>query len=258
MTELLTISDIGRGETRMAVGVMRPAEPRIRGLALALHGRNGAPEAPHMLAISRALIAHGYAVIVPALRNSAPNSEAGTAGGHPSRFTMTAQVEDAGRVVDWVLKGGAGGAGVPAGPMLIAGHSMGAYAALRLAGERGPKAVTHVLGVAAVVSGRAILEARAAMGQPALDALEAEVPGAAFEYATHDLAHLTPNLDLPIAFVSGERDGLALPSDVSAFAATLPTPPHHEIVAGADHCPTGPLVDAALDRAVAALVEAGA
>ncbi|MEO0427759.1 MAG: alpha/beta fold hydrolase [Pseudomonadota bacterium] len=251
---LEAIADIGARERRTALFVLRSEIPLARGLAVMLHGRNGAPDQPQIIEAAAVLSRHGLNVLLPALPNSAANSEAGTAGGAADRFTMTAHLADAAAVLDWVQKGGVGSIGAPSEPLLLAGHSMGAYAALRLAAERREAASSAVLAISAVVSGAALLTARAAMGQPALDALEREVPGATAEYAEHDLTPLAPRLTHPTAFVTGTRDGLTRPGDVAAFAARLSPAPFVETVPEAEHCPSGPTYAEALDRALAYLI----
>lgn len=247
---LCPIGTLGDGVTRTGLFVLPSVGEPARGLALMLHGRNGAPAQPQIVEAAGALARHGFTTVIPALPNSAPNAEDGTAGGEPHSFTMAAHHADAARVLDWLAKGGAEAAGGPPGQVLLAGHSMGAYAALRLAAEHGGDAVGAVLAVSAVVSGNALLAARAAMGPGALAALEREVPGATAEYTAHDLAPFAARLTQSLAFLTGVRDGLTRPGDVSRFAATLKPAPFVATIPGAEHCPSGPAYELALDRAL--------
>ncbi|MEL6766668.1 MAG: alpha/beta fold hydrolase [Pseudomonadota bacterium] len=246
---LIPLSTLGADHSRISLFMAPSMGDHARGLAVLLHGRNGAPDQPQIIEAVAALARHGFTVLVPALPCSAPNAAEDTAGGTADQFTMTQHYEDAARVLDWAGKGGAAALGAPPGPLLAVGHSMGAYAALRLGAERGAKAVGAVLAISAVVSGEAILAARAAMGPAALEALEREVPGAVAEYAGHDLGPLAPQLTQPTAFLTGTRDGLTRPGDVARFAELLPAP-FVATIPDAEHCPSGPAYSVALDRAL--------
>ncbi|MEM9765200.1 MAG: hypothetical protein AAF968_22315 [Pseudomonadota bacterium] len=250
--KLFELNSLGVGDTRTSLFMAPSVGDRVRGLAVLFHGRNGAPDQPQIVEGVAALARHGFTVLVPALPCSAPNTASNSAGGMPELFTMTQHYEDAARVLDWAGRGGSAALGAPAGPLLAMGHSMGAYAALRLAAERGPAVIGAVLAVSAVVSGNALLSARAAMGPAALEALEREVPGATAEYATHDLEPLAPQLTQPTAFLTGTRDGLTRPGDVARFAALLPAP-FVATIPDAEHCPAGAAYGIALDRALGAI-----
>ncbi|MEO1531347.1 MAG: hypothetical protein AAFU72_04185 [Pseudomonadota bacterium] len=250
--KLFALSTLGADHTRTSLFMAPSMGDHARGLAVFFHGRNGAPDQPQIIEGAAALARHGFTVLVPALPCSAPNTATGTAGGTPERFTMTQHYEDAARVLDCAGKGGSAALGAPAGPVLAMGHSMGAYAALRLAAERGAGVIGAVLAVSAVVSGNAILAAREAMGPAALEALEREVPGATAEYATHDLEPLAPALTQPAAFLTGTRDGLTRPGDVARFASLLVSP-FVATIPDAEHCPSGAAYGIALDRALGAI-----
>ncbi|MEM6679476.1 MAG: hypothetical protein AAF675_16560 [Pseudomonadota bacterium] len=245
MTNLTQLADLLTPQGRVGLRVALAGDAS-RGLAIALHGRNGAPDQPQMVGLTRTLLSMGFSVLVPALRNSAPNTEAGTADGEAAAFTMQGHLDDASAILDFLGRGGAQTLGLPTGPLLLAGHSMGSYAALSLAATRGPGAVGAVLAVSPVVSGAAILAARFAMGPAAVAALEAEVPGAIAEYSRHDLAPLAAEIRQPVGMVVAARDGLTRPSDVERLRCCLPRALPLETVPGNNHCPSGLAYETAL------------
>ncbi len=113
------------GEMRAAV--LRPAHPSGR-FALVLHGRNGAWDQPQMTPAIRACLGRGLPVLAPDLCASSANASPGAA----EEFTMSGHLADAGAALDWV-EASRETLGWRRDPPLLIGHSMGAYAALRLA-----------------------------------------------------------------------------------------------------------------------------
>ncbi|MGF1551739.1 MAG: alpha/beta hydrolase [Paracoccaceae bacterium] len=224
-------STIGRGETALPVALHLPTRPV--GTALVLHGRNGFGLTAVLAPATDAALARGLAVAVPELRHS----DANDAPGGLSGFRMGRHVEDARRALDWLLDEAPLPAGVARAPVLVIGHSMGSYAALSLAAERGPDVVAGVVAVAPVVSGQALLDARGAMGPQALDALEAETPGAAADYAAHDVASFASEVVQPVGLIVGRDDGLTRPEAVARLPGMLPNVVAHDVMAGEDHCP---------------------
>ncbi|MEL6335797.1 MAG: alpha/beta fold hydrolase [Pseudomonadota bacterium] len=237
---------LGEGAARMAITLHRRADDAPR--ALVLHGRNGAADSDHIRPITAALHAQGYTVTVPELRFSDANASAGSG----CNFTFSAHVADAARALDWLAELSPGGAR----PILIAGHSVGAYAALRLAADRGASAVSAVLALSPASGGGMLIEARRAMGAAALQALAAEVEGALQDYPRHDVLPDAARITQPVALVVGAEDGLTRPADVARLAAALPRVVGHEVLEGLHHCPTGALWEAALDRQITALGQA--
>ncbi|MEO0821082.1 MAG: alpha/beta fold hydrolase [Pseudomonadota bacterium] len=254
----MTVEEVvlGRGAEQMRVALYPARDHRALGnggVLLLAHGRGGAEASPHMVPIREAALRLGLAVVAPDLRFSDANESAGRG----RDFRMGAHRDDMARVLDWITSDQRP-ALLPepgAGPLVIAGHSMGGYGALALAVERAAH-VDGILAVCPVVSGKAILEARAAMGQPALDALEAEVPGATADYAQHDLAPIAPQITQPVVFVVGELDGLARAVDVRAFGRLLPDRLSYVLLPHAHHCPSGENYALALREQLALLLRA--
>ncbi|MEL6198482.1 MAG: alpha/beta fold hydrolase [Pseudomonadota bacterium] len=213
--------------------------------SLVIHGRNGAVDSDHMRPIIEALRAHG-AVCAPDLRFSDANGSEGTGRG----FTLSQHLDDARRVLDSLRSS------EHDEPIMMAGHSVGAFAALSLAAEYGAAVVCGVLAVSPAISGQALLAARAAMGPGALAALNDEAPQAAADYRRHDLLPKASSIGQPVALLVGEDDGLTPPSDVSRLADALPRVVGHEVIPGVHHCPVGAAVEAAYQQLASALVQA--
>lgn len=214
---------------------------RATGVCLLAHGRNGAADTPHMTPISAAYLARGWAVVAPHLGESAANPGHGDGTG----FTLAGLVRDLRAALAWTR------ARFDV-PVAVAGHSAGAYGAARLAGEDGP--VAHLLGVAPVVSGAALLAARAALGPGAIAALRAEAPRAVGEWPSHDARPALAAFSGPAGVIVGARDGLTPPADARAFFAAAPDGRFFAVLAGQDHCPSGAPFRDALDAALAALI----
>lgn len=259
---------LGRGPRSMHLHLFRPEGPRAGPVVLVLHGRDGSAAAAQIVAMRRAALALGLAVAVPDLRFSAANDSAGAGSG----FRMGVHVADAARALDWLARPGTGLAPVPPG-ILVIGHSMGAYAALRLAaGRSGPgpgglcqrgmrwaatgHGIAGVVAVSPVLSGAALIEARRAMGPAAVEALEAAVPGALADYAAHDLAPVLGRVRCPVAVMTGDRDGLTPPAVARRLAAGLKARPRQRVtvIEGAHHCPVGPRFERALCAALRGMV----
>jgi pimeloyl-ACP methyl ester carboxylesterase len=94
----------------------------------------------------------GLGTVAPHFRNSNANLSDGTS----QSFTMEGAVADLSDVVEWLQSEGF------SPPVLVAGHSMGGYAALRLAAEK-PE-VSAVLAIAPVTSGARLIAAHRAHG----------------------------------------------------------------------------------------------
>lgn len=212
----------------LVVEIHSPAE--ARGQALALHGRNGAPAQAQLAMMIEALLDAGIAVLAPHLAHSAD----GEGPGSPERFTMAGHLADAAAVLaraDALF-------GTAARPLLLAGHSMGAYAAVRLAAEA-RRRVAAVLAVSPVISGAALLETRRQTGPGALARLAEELPGAAEEWPDHDLASIAPRLSCPAAVIVGADDTVTPPEHAARLAGWLPRCVHYEVLPGEHHCPVG-------------------
>ena len=209
-----------------------------RGTALILHGRNGAPDQVQIAAIAEAYLARGWRVALPEL----PNSIALPASGPAECLTMGGHRDAAIAVRDWAL------ARWPGAVLGIAGHSLGAFAAAHLgAGAH------HVLAVSPVLSGRTLLAARVAMGPPAVEALEREVPLLRAEMEAEDASPALAALDPPLAVVTGELDGIVPLSHARAYFAAARDARFFAAVPAQHHCPEGPDYATMLAAALTAL-----
>lgn len=243
-----------RPETLMLAGsagdmIVRLFRPRdeVLGSAIVAHGRNGTADAPHMAPIIAACLARSLAVIAPNLCHSSANASAGAA----ATFTMGAHLSDLRQVLRWAT--------VPerrrrAEPLLLVGHSMGAYASLRIAADAGPGEISGVLAVSPVISGRALISARSAMGADAVAALRAELPGAFEEWPEHDIEAVVADIASAAAVIVGADDTITPPSDAARLAGWLGTCVWHDVIPGEHHCPVGHAyaesVGHALDRLI--------
>jgi len=227
---------LGAEGRRMALD-LHALEPGRR-VAVVAHGRNGAPDQPQMTPIVEACSSAGLGVVAAHLRNSNANCSDGTS----RTFTMEDVAADLREIVDWLEAEGC------APPALVAGHSMGGYAALRLAAEK-PK-VGAVLAVAPVTSGTRLLARHREHGS--LPMLAREVPEAANEWPLHDVVRLADRITQPVALLVGSLDHLTQPPDVAALAARLPRVVFWRVLDGEPHCPVSaryPVeLRAALDR----------
>ncbi|WP_089232514.1 alpha/beta hydrolase [Tropicimonas sediminicola] len=220
--------------------VASPGES-VRGTVLLVHGRNGAPDQPHIAQIAEAYLARDWRVVAPGL----PNSSALPGSGAPEKLTFTGHCKAASAVWGWVRERW------PDTPLALAGHSIGAFAVAHLAAETpGPH---HVLAVSPAVSGRALLLARVAMGPPAVEAVEREAPLFRAEMEAADAAPALAKTDAPLAVVTGAEDGLVPLKDARAYFAAAANARFFAAVPGQHHCPVGPDVGEALTAALSAL-----
>ncbi|ORE93368.1 hypothetical protein ATO13_11861 [Stappia sp. 22II-S9-Z10] len=232
----------------MRVHVHRLSEGH-KGWAIVTHGRNGAADAPHMTPIITAALMRGLGVVAPDLCASAHNLSAGAA----ADFTMGGHLADLCAVAAWA----AGElAAEPAGPRILVGHSMGAYASLRLAAEGGPFAATGVVAVSPVVSGAALIAAREAEGPHVVAHLREELPGAFDEWPQHDILPLAGGITMPVAVIVGEIDTVTPPRDAARLAAAVPNCVWHSVLAEEHHCPLGAAYGLSLGEAFDRLISA--
>ena len=227
------------------VGVFGPPRPTGR-LVFVAHGRNGKADAPHMTPVIRAYLGAGYTVVAPDCAHSCWNDSEGEA----ADFTMARHVADLRRSIEWATvhartPGGAEELVWDGGRFALAGHSMGAYAACRLAATDYRDRTEHVLAVSPVVSGRRQIESRAL--QPGgLEDLRREVPGALEEWPRHDLFEIIHALEMPVGVIVGADDTVTRVSDVQDFCRHLPNPTGLNVVDHEHHCLLGPGFDRAL------------
>jgi pimeloyl-ACP methyl ester carboxylesterase len=214
------------------------------GLALVIHGRNGAPSQPHIAAIRAAYARRGWATVTPPLRCSSANPGLGD----PSAFTMAGHLADAGEAARRALDG-ARRLNMP-DRLALAGHSMGGWAVAELGAAM---AVDHVLGVSPVISGAALIAARERMGPDAVAALRREVPGAHAEWPHQDARRALGRIDAPVGVIVGDADTLTPPEDARRWLACARDARFLSVLPGQHHCPEGPAYAQALDAALAAL-----
>ncbi|MEM6548774.1 MAG: alpha/beta fold hydrolase [Pseudomonadota bacterium] len=218
----------------LSIDIHWPSSP-ASGLALVVHGRNGAAAAPHMIPAVDTCLTRNFVVVAPNLSHSAHNDSAGVASG----FTMAGHLADLQAVYRWA-RARAKTEGVPLSQTLLVGHSMGAYAVCRLAAERPQGEITGVVAISPVVSGNALIAARRRLGEAAIAAMRRELPQAETEYPQHDLAPVVADLTMPLAVIVGADDTVTPPQDATAFAATVPRAVHTDVLVGEHHCPLGP------------------
>ena len=208
---------------RMALDLYE-LEPARR-VAVVAHGRNGAPDQPQMAEIIAACRSIGLGTVAPHFRNSNANVSDGTS----KSFTMEGVVADLREVMEWLRREGF------SLPVLVAGHSMGGYAALRLAAEK-PE-VGAVLAVAPVTSGVRLIAAHRAHGS--LEILDREVPRAREEWPLHDISRYASKITQKVALLVGSLDHLTPVLDVAALREQLPHVVFWRVLEGEPHCPIG-------------------
>jgi pimeloyl-ACP methyl ester carboxylesterase len=214
-------------------------EPGRRG-AIVAHGLNGAPDQPHMVPVIAACLDAGLAVIAPNCRNSNTNGSAGNS----QTFTMADAVADLREVLSWAETE------AQVSLALIAGHSMGGYAALRIAAEL-PR-IPAVLAISPVTRGNLLIAAYEA--ERALDVLDRELPAAREEWPWHDLLPLAERITQPVALIVGELDHLTKVAHVAALRDRLPNVVFWRVLDAEPHCPIGPDYKPAVAAALQELI----
>ena len=213
------------------------------GVALVIHGRNGAMHQPHIQTLIRTYLTRGWRVLAPDL----PYSAASPALGPAAQITMNGHARAAGEVLAAFIADHSDGL-----PLALCGHSLGAHAVAALAGD--VPDLHHLLAVSPVVSGQALLDARTAMGPPALEALAREAPLMRETMAAESAVPHLERLEAPVAVMTGALDGLTPPAAARAYFNAAPGACFFTILKDQHHCPTGPVVDLALEAAFDALV----
>lgn len=215
------------------------------GVALLIHGRDGKGRSDHMLPVAQAYNARGWITIAPDL----PRSRATPGFGDPEAFTMTGHVRDALAILSWLRDNREFAASNMR--IAVAGHSMGAYAAARLAADH--DVLDHVLAISPVLSGARLMEARIAMGPSAVETMQREAPALVAELADHDATVALGAIASPVGVVSGELDGITPPSTACAYLRAANWPCFLSILPGQHHCPQGDSYARALSAALDAL-----
>jgi alpha-beta hydrolase superfamily lysophospholipase len=242
-------------DARMSVLILRPRR-RARGLAVVVHGRNGAADARHMRLIASAYVARGMTVVLPDCCGSAYNASAGGAGD----FSLAGHLRDAGRAAAFAIEAAAD-LGWAGRRIALAGHSMGAYTVGMLAASTLADRCRHLLLVSPFVSGRHQIAARCATSGDGLVQLAGEVPQALTEWPRHDLLRHARRIACPAATVVGVRDTVTPDATVRLLGAALPAFVSHTVLDGAHHSleggPHEPAFAAVVDALDAASEEAG-
>ena len=245
MPEATPLTIWGRDGVRETAGahplVVVEPDGAVRGTVLLVHGRNGAPDQPHIDEIARAYLSRGWRVAAPEL----PFSGALPDSGPSDRVTLSGHAAAARAVWDEVAGRWGDGA------LALAGHSLGGFAVARIAGAA-PSA-HHVLGVSPVLSGRRMLAARVAMGPPAVAALEREVPLMRAEMEREDATDALAACDVPAAVVTGAADGLVRIGDARDWFRAARNGVFFGALPGVHHCPTGEETALMLRAALTAL-----
>ena len=240
-----TVAIWGRDARRETGGthplVVADPEGATRGTVLLIHGRNGAPDQPHIDEIARAYLDRGWRVAAPEL----PFSGALPDSGPSDKVTLSGHAAAARAVWDEVT------ARWGDGPMALAGHSLGGYAVAKIAGAA--PGAHHVLGVSPVLSGARMLAARVAMGPPAVAALEREVPDMRAEMEREDATADLAACAVPAGVVTGAADGLVRLADARDWFGAAAHGVFFGALPGVHHCPTGDETAAMLRAALTAL-----
>lgn len=217
-------------------------------MAVVAHGRNGAPDQVQIMRAVDACLDLELVVVAPHLSNSAAGDGAGCA----RDFRIDGHLAELRAVIGWA-RAQAEFSGA-AGKMIVIGHSMGAYAALRIAADEEGAGLCGVLAISPVVSGAALIAARRRMGKAALDELATEVPGALEDWPVHDLLPLAARIAVPVAVMTGADDPLTPPTDAETLARALPDLISLDILPGEHHCPRGDGYAQCLGRALASIL----
>lgn len=243
-TRPFTIHTLEGSAGPMTLSEFRP-EGVLAGVAVVGHGRNGATDQPQIRCMIEACLRRRWQVFAPDLCHSAGNESAGAA----DAFTISGHTADVAAVMIWLKQHRAGHA---AKAVVMLGHSMGAYAAVRAAADAEPGEVGGLIAVSPVISGTALLKARRAMGEAAIQALRNELPHAFNEWPQHDLAAVAPKVSVPAAVIVGANDTITPPADAKMMAGWLPMCVGCDVIQDEHHCPTGigfsRSLDAALNR----------
>lgn len=230
------------GSVPIAVAVAAEVPDPV-GTVLLIHGRNGAPDQPHIAEIARVYLSSGWRVVAPEL----PHSAAIPGSGPADRLTLASQGDAARQVLAWVRSAW------PETPVALAGHSAGGFTVGALAAA--DAGLHHVLAVSPVLSGRRMLDARRALGPEAMAELEREAPLYRTELETADIADCLSTAPAPVAVVTGSADGLVTVDHARAYFQAARNAVFFGALPGQHHCPTGP---AAATMLAAALVAVGA
>lgn len=231
---------VGTDTAPIAVAVAAKARGPV-GTVVLIHGRNGAPDQPHMAEIALAYLSAGWRVAAPELPFSAATPGSGPAG----QLTLASQRDTGREVLAWVRSAW------PETPVALAGHSLGCFTVGTLAA--GDAGLHHVLAVSPVLSGRRLLEARRALGPQAMAELEREAPLYRRELETADIADGLGNAPAPVAVVTGSEDGLVTTAHAKAYFQAARKGVFFAALPGQHHCPAGPACAAMLAAALAAV-----
>jgi len=245
-------ADPASPEARITVDLFLP-EGAPRGLAVTIHGRNGDAASPHMRKVIGPYLNRGYVVVAPNLSASEHNDAAGTG----ADFTISGHVRDARRVIDWAIAE-AGRRGWPRAPLALAGHSMGGYAALRIAAEDEEGRYAHVLAVSTFTTGERQLAVRMRLAPDAVEILARECPAAVTDWPRHDILADARRLTLPVAVVAGAGDMITPPANCKELFDRLPNGVCWAVMPEAHHCMEGPTSEAVIGGALAVLEAARA
>ena len=119
---------------RVVAHCHRRRQANLKGTILMVHGLEGSSQSPYVLRMASRALDAGYQVVRLNIRNCGGSEHLGTTLYHSGLTTdLRAVVEQ-----------------LPVGPLFIVGFSMGGNMALKLAGEWGTSAPTHVKAICAV------------------------------------------------------------------------------------------------------------
>lgn len=227
-----------RNDTELAVAVAISDHPK--GVAFVAHGLGGFKEQAHIRVIAEACQAAGYNVVTYDAANSL-----GQSGGRMQEATLTNYYEDLEDVIAWAAT-----QSWYAGPLLIAGHSIGGACAVMYAANH-PGTVAAIIPVCPMVAG-SIYEARKA-NPKAMERWEKKgyltVPSAkpgklkrigwnfAADLRTHDIRTVAPGVQCRSLFIAGSKDTELPPEDIQQLVDKVNGPVEFHVIQGMGHNP---------------------
>lgn len=215
--------------------------PAPHGVAIVMHGLGSNKESAGVSTIASALFERGYTVVRFDTTNSFNESD-----GEYEHATATTGYHDLEDVIAWAHQQPWFG-----GKLLLAGHSLGAFASLHYAQEH-EGAVNGLVLLSPPVSGKLSMEADEKYQTRDMKAWQetgwwsyesTSMPGVIKrlpwshmeDRLQYDLLPKAPQMTMPILFIVGENDTLTPPEHVRLLAHAVGGPHELHILSGAGH-----------------------